>query len=77
MKQFINLENEILLENINEKDIELTGIKEDEDGIYNLCEVDDEESFTTVEKLYENGKTYLSFNIIFDFTNNIVFGQFI
>lgn len=72
MKKFKSLEGEELELNGEVKEY---GILENEDGLYELCNKDNENSFTTVDVIEENGTMYVDFNEVSDWADsNIVVG---
>ena len=74
MKKFKSLDGEEL-ELYGE--VKEQGILENEDGLYELCEKDNENSFTTVEVVEEDGIYYVDFNEPSEWaTNNIKVGEF-
>lgn len=67
-------EEEILLNEKKEK----YGILENEDGLYELCNKDNENSFLTVDVVYEDGIYYVSFDEPSEWADsNIVIGYLI
>lgn len=53
------------------------GILENQDGLYELCDKENENSFTTVDVIYENGTYYVDFNEPSEWADsNIVVGMF-
>lgn len=72
MKKFKSLDGEELELNGEVKEY---GILENEDGLYELCNKNDENSFTTVDVIEENGIMYVDFNEVSCWAdNNIVVG---
>lgn len=61
MKKFKNIDGEEFELN---GELEEYGILENEDGLYELCDKDSENSFTTVDVITENGIKYVEFNEI-------------
>lgn len=58
-------------------EIEEYGILENEDGLYELCNKNNDNSFTTVDVIYENGIYYVDFNEVSEWAdNNVVVGTF-
>lgn len=52
------------------------GILENGDGLYELCDKEDENSFTTVNVVKENGIMYVDFNEPSEWAeNNIIVGE--
>lgn len=73
MKMFKSLDGE-KIELGNE--IEKYGILENEDGLYELCNIDNENSFLTVNVIEENGNLYVNFNEPSEWADsNIVVGE--
>ena len=52
------------------------GILENEDGLYELCDKENENSFTTVDVIEENGIMYVDFNEPSEWAeSNIIVGE--
>lgn len=52
------------------------GILENEDGLYELCDKENENSFTTVDIIEENGIMYVDFNEPSEWAeSNIIVGK--
>ena len=52
------------------------GILENEDGLYELCDKENEESFLTVDVIQEKGKFYVDFNEPSEWAySNVVVGR--
>lgn len=74
MKKFKTLDGEEL-ELYGE--VKQYGILQNKDELYELCDKDDERSFTTVDVIEENGIKYVEFNeVSFWADSNIVVGLF-
>ena len=74
MRKFTTIDGEKI--ELNGK-IEEYGILENEDGLYELCNKEDENSFTTIDAIEENGIMYVDFNEVSEWAdNNIVVGMF-
>ena len=72
MRKFKSLDGEELQINAEVKE---NGILENEDGLYELCDKDNENSFTTIDVIEENGTMYVNFNEVSDWADsNIVVG---
>ena len=72
MRKFKSLDGEELKLNGEVKEY---GILENEDGLYELCDKENENSFTTVDVIEENGTMYVDFNEVSDWADsNIVVG---
>lgn len=72
MRKFKSLDGEELELNGEVKEY---GILENEDGLYELCDKDNENSFTTIDVIEENGTMYVNFNEVSDWADsNIVVG---
>lgn len=72
MKKFKSLDGEELELNGEVKEY---GILENADGLYELCDKNDENSFTTVDVIEENGTMYVDFNEVSEWADsNIVVG---
>lgn len=57
-------------------EVEEYGILENEDGLYELCDKENENSFTTVNVVEENGTMYVDFNEPSEWAeSNIVVGE--
>lgn len=73
MKKFKSLDGEEL--ELNGEVVEY-GILENEDGLYELCNKNDENSFTTVDVIEENGIMYVDFDEVSEWADsNIVVGS--
>lgn len=73
MKMFKSLDGEKI--ELGNK-IEKYGILENEDGLYELCNIDNENSFLTVNVIEENGNLYVNFNEPSEWADsNIVVGE--
>lgn len=73
MRKFKSLDGEEL--ELNGEVVEY-GILENEDGLYELCDKNDENSFTTVDVIEENGTMYVDFNEVSEWADsNIVVGS--
>ena len=73
MRKFKSLDGEELELNGEVKEY---GILENEDGLYELCDKENENSFTTVDVIEENGIMYVDFNEVSDWADsNIVVGS--
>lgn len=58
-------------------EVEEYGILENADGLYELCDKENENSFTTVDVVYEDGTYYVDFNEPSEWADsNIVVGMF-
>ena len=74
MRKFKRLDGEEL--ELNGK-VEEYGILENEDGLYELCDKENENSFVTVDVVYEDGTYYVDFNEPSKWADsNIVIGSF-
>lgn len=73
MKKFRSIDGEELELNGEVKEY---GIKQlEEDGLYELCDKNDKDSFTTVDVIEENGIMYVDFNEVSQWADsNIVVG---
>lgn len=73
MKKFKCIDGEELELNGEVKEY---GIKQlEEDGLYELCDKNDEDSFTTVDVIEENGIMYVDFNEVSQWADsNVVVG---
>ena len=74
MKKFKSLDGKELELNGEVKEY---GIRQNDDnyGLYELCDSDDENSFTTVDVIEENGIMYVDFNEVSNWADsNIVVG---
>ena len=69
MRKFKSLDGEELELNGEVKEY---GILENEDGLYELCDKDNENSFTTVDVIEENGTMYVDFNEVSDWADSNV-----
>lgn len=75
MKKFKTLDGEELELNGEVKEY---GVLQNDDnyGLYELCELDNENSFTTVDVIEENGMLYVDFNEVSEWADsNIVVGS--
>ena len=74
MKKFKSLDGEELELN---GEVEQYGILQNDDELYELCDKDDERSFTTVDVIKESGICYVGFNEVSEWADsNIVVGLF-
>ena len=74
MRNFKSLDGEELELN---GEVEQYGILQNDDELYELCDKDDERSFTTVDVIEENGIKYVGFNEVSEWADsNIVVGLF-
>lgn len=74
MKNFKRLDGEELQLN---GEVEEYGILENKDGLYELCDKENENSFRTVDVIYANGTYYVDFNEPSEWADsNIVIGSF-
>lgn len=73
MKKFRSFDGEELELNGEVKEY---GIKQlEKDGLYELCDKNDEDSFTTVDVIEENGIMYVDFNEVSQWADsNVVVG---
>lgn len=73
MKKFRSIDGEELELNGEVKEY---GIKQlEEDGLYELCDKNDKDSFTTVDVIEENGIMYVDFNEVSQWADsNVVVG---
>lgn len=59
------------------EEIEEYGILENQDGLYELCNKDNENSFTTVDVIYADGTYYVDFNEPSEWSDsNVIVGLF-
>lgn len=73
MKIFKSLDGEKLELN---GEVTKYGILENEDGLYELCEKENENSFLTVDVIEENGIMYVDFNETSEWAeSNIIVGE--
>ena len=73
MKIFKSLDGEELKLNGEVKEY---GILENEDGLYELCDKENENSFTTVDVIEENGTMYVDFDeVSYWADSNIIVGS--
>lgn len=73
MKKFKSLDGEELELNGEVKEY---GILENEDGLYELCDKENENSFTTVDVIEENGTMYVDFDeVSYWADSNIIVGS--
>ena len=73
MRKFKSLDGEELELNGEVKEY---GILENVDGLYELCDKENENSFTTVDVIEENGTMYVDFNEVSEWADsNIVVGS--
>ena len=73
MRKFKSLDGEELELNGEVKEY---GILENVDGLYELCDKENENSFTTVDVIEENGTMYVDFNEVSEWVDsNIVVGS--
>lgn len=58
-------------------EIEEYGILENEDGLFELCDKDNENSFQTVDVIYEDGTYYVDYHEASEWADsNIIIGSF-
>lgn len=73
MKKFKKMNDEII-ELYGE--IERVGILENEnDGLFEVCEPDNDDAFTTVDAIYEDGTYYVDYNERSRWSGNVVCGE--
>lgn len=75
MRKFKKM-NEEIVELYGE--LEQKGILENEDGLFELCDVENKDSFTTVDVIYEDGTYYVDYSEASRWSNsNIIVGSLI
>ena len=73
MEKFISLDGEKIKLN---GEVELKGICENDDGLYELCDKNDDRAFFRVKVVYENGNYYVDYNEVSEWADsNIIIGR--